>query len=102
VTNMNEEFRNKINGKDVLVLFYAPWCGFSRRFLPFFEEYSRTCSKQCVIVNKDESPKLCREYSINYYPTVILFKNGKVDKRLDSKPGIGLNKEQLESLESDE
>ncbi|MEJ2271974.1 MAG: protein disulfide isomerase family protein [Candidatus Bathyarchaeota archaeon] len=92
---MNEDFEEAINEKEALVLFYAPWCGFSRRFLPTFEEYSLTCSKKCTIVNKEKSPDLCDEYSIRYYPTVIWFKNGKIWKRLDSKPGIGLNKEQL-------
>ena len=23
----------------VFILFYAPWCGFSRRFLPVYEKY---------------------------------------------------------------
>lgn len=95
---MIKDFKKAINEKEVLVLFYAPWCGFSRRFLPAFEEYSKTCSKKCAIVNKEESPRLCNEYSIKYYPTVIWFKEGKVSKRLDSKPGIGLNKEQLETF----
>ena len=98
---MEKDFQESIQKKDVFVLFYAPWCVFSRSFLPFFKEYSKSCSKECLIVDKEEFPKLCRDYSINYYPTVILFRNGKVDKRLDSKPGIGLNKEQLETFAND-
>jgi len=95
---MKKDFQETINCKDALVLFYASWCGFSRRFLPHFEEYSQNCSKDCVKIDKVEYPKLCKEYSIKYYPTVIWFKGGKVYKRLDSKPGIGLNKEQLKEF----
>ena len=95
---MKKGFTETINAKDALVLFYASWCGFSRRFLPQFEEYSQNCSKECLKVDKVESPQLCKEYAIEYYPTVIWFKDGKVYKRLDSKPGIGLNKNQLEEF----
>lgn len=99
---MNKDFEETIRGKETLVLFYAPWCGFSRRFLPVFEEYSKTCTQDCVIVNREESPELCKKYSVNYYPTVILFKEGKVGKRLDSKPGEGLNKSQFEHFTNEE
>jgi thioredoxin 1 len=98
---MKKDFKNTIQEKDqVLVLFYASWCPFSRRFLPIFREYSETSSRDCISVNRDESPEVCTEYSIKYYPTVILFKNGKVQKRLDSKPGIGLNRKQFEDFTS--
>jgi thiol-disulfide isomerase/thioredoxin len=95
---MKKDFQETIKSKDALVLFYASWCGFSRRFLPHFEEYSKNCSKDCAKIDKVEYPQLCKEYSIEYYPTLIWFKDGKVYKRLDSKPGIGLNKEQLKEF----
>jgi thioredoxin 1 len=99
---LKKTFQDIIQEKDALVLFYAPWCGFSRRFLPTFEEYSKTCSQECAVVDKEKSPELCKKYSISFYPTVIWFKEGKICKRLDSKPGIGLNKEQLEKFACDE
>ncbi|MHC4184186.1 MAG: thioredoxin family protein [Planctomycetota bacterium] len=80
------------------VLFYASWCQFCKQFLPIFEEYSKSNPKDCLSVLIDEKPDVCREYSIEYYPTVILFKKGKVHKRLDARPGIGLNKKQLKDL----
>ncbi|MEJ2240842.1 MAG: thioredoxin family protein [Candidatus Bathyarchaeota archaeon] len=99
---MKNDFKEAMNEKEALILFYASWCGFSRRFLPTFEEYSKTCPKKCVMVNKEESPELFVEYSIRYYPTVIWFKNGKICKRLDSKPGVGLNKKQLQTFTDEE
>jgi thioredoxin-like negative regulator of GroEL len=46
----------------------------------------------------DDKPDVCEEFSIDYYPTVILFKNGRIHKRLDAQPGVGLNKRQLQSF----
>ena len=92
---VEDEIRNK---DKAVVLFYASWCPFSQRFLPIFREYARSNPQECTSVVVDDNPDLCEEYSIEYYPTVILFKNGKIHERLDSKPGIGLNKKQLEEL----
>jgi thiol-disulfide isomerase/thioredoxin len=82
------------------VLFYASWCPFSQRFLPIFEEYSKRNPQECISVVIDDKPELCDKYSIDYYPTVVLFKKGKVHKRLDATPGVGLTKSQLIELTS--
>jgi thiol-disulfide isomerase/thioredoxin len=89
----------EIEGKDrAFVLFYATWCPFSQRFLPVFEEYARGNPQDCMSVIVDDRPDLCEEYAIEYYPTVLLFKKGKVHKRLDAEPGVGLSKKQLAEL----
>jgi len=90
---------DKIDNKDkAVVLFYATWCPHSQRFLPIFEEYSKNNPMECLSVIVDEEPDICEEYDIEYYPTVIMFKKGKVHKRLDAEPGVGLNKKQLKEL----
>jgi hypothetical protein len=43
----------------------------------------------------DDRPDLCDRYEIEYYPSVLLIKKGKVEKRLDAELGVGLNKKQL-------
>jgi len=92
-------FHENIKEKDkATVLFYATWCPFSQRFLPIFEEYSKSNPKECLSVIVDEEPDLFEEYAIEYYPTVIMFEKGKVHKRLDAEPGVGLNKKQLKDL----
>ena len=91
--------RSEIEGREkAYVLFYATWCPFSQRFLPIFEEYSKSNPEECLSVIVDEELGVCEEYDIQYYPTVIMFKKGKVHKRLDAEPGIGLNKKQLKDL----
>jgi thioredoxin 1 len=82
----------------VFVLFYASWCPFSQRFLPIFENYARENPEKCLHVKTDDKAKLCEKYSVNIVPTVLLFENGKVAKRLDGAPGAGLNEKQLKKL----
>jgi thioredoxin 1 len=91
--------KDEIGEKDkALVLFYATWCPFSQRFLPIFEEYARDNPEECISVVVDDRPDVCEEYSIEYYPTVILFKKGKVSGRLDAEPGVGLDRNKLKAL----
>lgn len=80
------------------VLFYATWCPFSQRFLPIFDEYSRGRPDEFLKVIVDDEPEECDEYGIEYYPTVIMFNKGGVERRLDSRPGIGLDRKQLKNF----
>ena len=81
-----------------IVLFYATWCPHSQRFLPIFQEYAKDNPQQCISVIIDDKPDVCEKYAIEYYPTVLLFKKGEVEKRLDAIPGVGLTKKQLKDL----
>ncbi len=93
------EIEEKLKNKDkAYVLFYASWCPHSQRFLPIFEEYSKTNPDECMSIMIDSKPDVCDRYDIEYYPTVLLFRKGKVQKRLDAKPGVGLTKQQLYEL----
>jgi thioredoxin 1 len=84
----------------VYALFYASWCPHSQRFLPIFKEYAKTNPGECLTVMIDFEEDLCEKYGIDYYPTVLLFKKGEVQKRLDVEPGGDLTKEQLVELTS--
>ena len=98
-TKKKSTFHESLKDKEnAFVLFYATWCPFSQRFLPIFEEYSKSNPKECLSVIVDEEPEIFEEYAIEYYPTVILFKNGKVHRRLDSEPHVGLSKKQLKEF----
>jgi thiol-disulfide isomerase/thioredoxin len=95
----DQDVESTLQSKDkAYVLFYASWCPFSQRFLPVFEEYAKTNPDQCMSIMIDFKQDLCDKYEIEYYPTVLLFKKGKVQKRLDATPGKGLTKEQLGEL----
>ena len=89
-----ENIEDVLKSKEkTFVLFYASWCPYSQEFLPVFEEYAKANPQECISVVVDNKPDLCDKYAIEYYPTVLLFKKGKVHKRLDATPGAGINKE---------
>ena len=93
------DIENVLKSKEkAFVLFYASWCPFSQRFLPIFEDYAKSNPQECISVVIDDKPALCEKYEIDYYPTVLLFKNGSIEKRLDATPGLGLTKKQLHDL----
>ena len=79
----------------LLVLFYASWCPYSQRFLPIFEKYAKNTENDLCRVLTDEIKSCQENYSITVVPTVIFFKNGKIEKRLDGILGRGLNENQL-------
>jgi thioredoxin 1 len=87
----------KTKGK-VFVLFYASWCPFSQMFLPIFEKYAQNNPQNCLRVKTDDKAKLCKKYSVDVVPTVLLFNKGKVIKRLDGAPSAGINEKQLKKL----
>lgn len=90
-----KDFKNQLNKKGrVLALFYTSWCPFCRRFMQIFKEGTKSDLFDSVLcVNLDDySNPLWEDYSINNVPTVILFTNGVLKNRIDSKSGIGLTK----------
>ncbi len=102
VEKPEEDVDSTLQSKEkAYVLFYASWCPFSQRFLPVFKEYEKTNPDQCMEIMIDFKQDLCDKYSIEYYPTVLLFKKGEVKKRLDATPGAGLTKQQLKQLTSE-
>jgi thioredoxin-like negative regulator of GroEL len=84
----------------VVVLFYASWCPFSQRFLPVFEKYARGKLDSCLRIVTDDKAGLCEKYQVDVVPTVLIFENGKVTRRLDGVQGVGLSEKQLRDFVS--
>jgi thiol-disulfide isomerase/thioredoxin len=82
----------------VFALFYATWCPFSMAFLPYFQKHAEGKGHNCVRITIDDKASLFEKYKVEYMPTIIYFKNGKVAKRLDAAPHVGLNEQQLLDL----
>ncbi len=68
----------------VLVDFWAPWCGPCKIVGPIMEKLSeKTGDKVKVLkLNVDENPISAGNYKITGIPTVMLFRNGVVEKQL--------------------
>jgi thioredoxin-like negative regulator of GroEL len=97
--NTEQELENILKTKDsIFILFYAPWCPFSQRFLSTFEKCSRNTTRQCYRMMIDELPDLCEKYQVEVFPTVIFFEKGNVSKRLDGIHGVGLSEQQFRDL----
>ena len=82
--------------KPVLVDFYADWCGPCNAMAPVIEELAKELEEKVKVgkINVDENPDIAVEYNVMSIPTLIVFKNGKEEKRL-----VGLrNKEELINL----
>ena len=84
--------------KNVLVLFYASWCPFSRAFLPVFEKQAEGQENSFCRVMTDTAASCEDTYAIEVVPTVLFFENGQVVKRLDGISGVGLNEKQLKEM----
>ena len=65
--------------KEVLIDFYAKWCGPCRMLTPVLEEVSDELPNLTIIkIDVDEFHELAAKYGVTAIPTMIQFKEGKI------------------------
>ena len=95
VNNNNFE-KEVLNSKEtVLVDFNADWCGPCRMLKPSLEELANEKDNvKIVSINIDDEYELAEQYGVQSIPCLVLFKNGKEEKR-----NVGLiSKDEIISL----
>jgi thioredoxin 1 len=83
VTDANFETEVLESETPVVVDFWAPWCGPCRIVSPILEEINAEREDLRVVkMNVDENQSTAVRYEILSIPTMILFKNGQIAKKV--------------------
>jgi len=71
--------------KDVLVEFYAPWCGHCKKLVPIYDELAKNLkhNKNLVIAKVDSTANEVESVHIKGFPTIKFFKGGKDKTPID-------------------
>src|ERR1700749_4908602 len=86
-----DSFNEYIDSHDlVLAEFFAPWCGHCKALAPEYEEAATTLKEKNIALVKVDctaEADLCKEYGVEGYPTVKVFRGLE-----DVKPYSGARK----------
>jgi thioredoxin 2 len=72
------------NDLPVVVDFWAPWCGPCRVIAPTLEELAEERGEDLRVVklNVDENQMTSAQYDVMSIPTLIVFRNGEIAKKI--------------------
>ena len=86
ITLSDAVFDETVNGSDIPVLvdFWAEWCGPCKMIAPVLEEIAKEHPGKITIgkLNVDDNPDTARRFEVMSIPTLMLFNNGSLEKRL--------------------
>jgi protein disulfide-isomerase-like protein len=68
------------SGKNGMIKFYQPWCGHCTSMKPAWDEVSANAHSSVFVadVNCSDQDELCKENSVQGYPTIKVYKDGTV------------------------
>ncbi|XP_066149547.1 protein disulfide-isomerase A5 [Euwallacea fornicatus] len=70
----------KRESKPILIMFYAPWCGYCKTLKPEYAQAASDLKDQSVLaaidVNRPENAVLRTQYNISGFPTLLYFTDG--------------------------
>jgi thioredoxin 1 len=75
----------------IVVDFWAEWCGPCKMIAPILGEIAaeQTGNLTVAKLNVDENPDIAMRFNVMSIPTLLVFKNGEVSKRLVGAKGKG-------------
>ncbi len=96
----DKDFNSTINQGVVLVDFWAAWCAPCRTLGPTIDELAKEMSDKVTIakLNVDQYNAISLQYDVRNIPTIIIFKNGKLERRFLGIQTKEFLKQQIEEL----
>ena len=89
----NETFDEEVGASELplIVDFWAEWCGPCRMVAPVLEQIaSENAGKiRLAKLNVDDAPAVAQRFSIMSIPTILVFKDGVMKKRIVGAKGKG-------------
>ena len=76
-----EDFEKILKEGDVLVDFYADWCGPCQMLAPNLEKLAEESKITILKIDVDEFGVIAQQFRVMNIPTLMLFKEGKLVKR---------------------
>jgi len=92
ITNLTDAtFDEIVNSASapVVVDFWAEWCGPCKMIAPILSEIAdeQGDSVKITKLNVDENPSIAQRFGVMSIPTLLVFRDGEVDKRIVGAKG---------------
>ncbi len=92
ITNLTEAtFDEVINAaaEPVVVDFWAEWCGPCKMIAPILEEIAveQAGAVKITKLNVDENPSIAQRYGVMSIPTMLVFRDGEIDRKVVGAKG---------------
>lgn len=100
VSNLTDAtFDEIVNGsaEPVIVDFWAEWCGPCKMVAPILDEIAeeQDGSVKVTKLNVDENPSTAQRFGVMSIPTMLVFRDGELDKRIVGAKGKAQLMEEL-------